>query len=76
MHSPSYFQLPKSLRERQHQQLKTLFGEFEEPKLLGEPTEEQINESLTQKQFMKDFRHLKQTLMIVNNYIDNHLTDF
>jgi hypothetical protein len=29
MHSPSYFQIPKHLRDKQNQYFKCLFGEFD-----------------------------------------------
>ena len=44
------------------------------PKVV-DPQEDQIDEALLQRQFLGEFSHLKQTMMIVNNYIDNHLTD-
>lgn len=25
---------------------------------------------------MHDYRHLRQTIMVLNNYIDNHLTEY
>jgi hypothetical protein len=58
------------------QQFKSLFGEYEPPKYPQNPNEDQINEALHYKSFASEFKHLRRTIMILNNYIDNHLTDY
>jgi hypothetical protein len=35
-----------------------------------------MNEALEHRQFICEFSHLRKTIMVLKNYIDNHLTDY